>query len=115
MEEIVDYQSSDGNEVFMSFTDVSMLLLVFFIYMYSISSINSDEIDKMSKSIKESLGFESAQKVTMDDPESTAVYQQINPQDTDLDNEQMIVLQQDVLFKPGSAAIKSVAPAAVAM
>ena len=106
MEEVTQEDGSDGNEVFMSFTDVSMLLLVFFIYMYSISSINTNEIEKMSQSIKESLGFESAEKVTIDDPESTAVYQEINPEDTQLDNEQMIVLQQDVLFKPGSAVIK---------
>ena len=36
----------DGNEYYMSFTDIAMLLLVFFIYLYSISSINQSTIEQ---------------------------------------------------------------------
>ena len=96
----------DGNEYYMSFTDIAMLLLVFFIYLYSISSINQSSIEQASNMIKESLGFEDETQATLEEIESNTVYTDNMPKKTDLDNEMMISLNQDLLFIPGSATIK---------
>ena len=96
----------DSNEYYMSFTDIAMLLLVFFIYLYSISSINQSTIEQASNMIKESLGFEDNTQTTIEEVESSTVYTENMPKKTDLDNEMMISLNQDVLFVPGSATIK---------
>ena len=96
----------DGNEYYMSFTDVAMLLLVFFIYLYSISTINMAEIEQASNMVKESLGFQDNIKSTIEEVDSSTVYTDNMPKQTELDNEMMISLNQDVLFLPGSATIK---------
>ena len=82
----------DGNEYYMSFTDIAMLLLVFFIYLYSISSINQSTIEQASNMIKESLGFEDNTQTTIEEVESSTVYTENMPKKTDLDNEMMISL-----------------------
>ena len=107
MEEIdLNSGGDDGNDYYMSFTDISLLLLVFFIYLYSISTINMNEIEQVSNVVKESLGFESLTKSSQDETVETASNISDIPKQTDLDNEMMISLNQDVLFLPGSAMIK---------
>ena len=88
----------DGNEYYMSFTDIAMLLLVFFIYLYSISSINQSSIEQASNMIKESLGFEDETQATLEEIESNTVYTDNMPKKTDLDNEMMISFWQCILY-----------------
>ena len=102
----LNLHSYDGNDYYMSFTDIAMLLLVFFIYLYSISTVNLSEIEKASIMVKESLGFKDNIQTVIDDVESATVYTDNIPKQTELDNEMMISLNQDVLFLPGSATIK---------
>ena len=70
----------DGNEYYMSFTDIAMLLLVFFIYLYSISSINQSTIEQASNMIKESLGFEDNTQTTIEEVERVCLLEEPLPE-----------------------------------
>ena len=107
--EIIDNKASS---FFVSFTDVVLLLLVFFVYLYSISTINTDKFERISDGVKQNLGFfdvsnRSMQVASQDKNELV----QLSNQSTDLDNDLLVSLSQDVLFLSGSTRLTADAKA----
>lgn len=97
---------NNASSFFTSFTDVVLLLLVFFIYLYSISTINRDKFQKITEGVKKNLGFFSisspstALRINDDKPVEV-----IANRETDLDTSLMVSLQKDILFEIGSSKL----------
>ena len=94
--ETYSHKITDSTRFFISFTDVVLLLLVFFVYLYSISTINKDKVERISQGVKQNLGIISSQRV------NDALITPSQPPSTDFDNELLVSLSQDILFSPGS-------------
>ena len=100
-----------GDSFFISFTDVVSLLLIFFIYLISLSSFNSAEIELISQNVGSEYKVESmVQEITKNtDQDILADPLQIligMTEDNLLQDESIrLSLDQDLLFKPGSAKL----------
>ena len=100
-----------GDSFFISFTDVVSLLLIFFIYLISLSSFNSAEIELISQNVGSEYNVESiVQEITKKtDQDILADPLQIlvgMTEDNLLQDESIrLSLDQDLLFKPGSAKL----------
>ena len=71
------------------------------IYLYSISTINQDKFERISVGVKQNLGiFNNENNKSTDSTQKKS---------TDLDNELLVSLSQDVLFAEGSTKLTSTA------
>ena len=87
---------------FSSFTDICLLLLVFFIFLLSFSSFHVNYLTEISDGVKSALGsFSPTQTPPIDTPTPTHYPQ------TDLDAGLFISLNQDVLFNSGKTSLKN--------
>ena len=106
------FKSSNEDSFFISFTDIVTLLLIFFIYLTTISNFNSDDIDTLTKKISKKfnvnpiakdLAAEPTKHFAATDPWMN-LHQTIHNQL--LPNEAIrLSLDQNLLFKPGSATL----------
>lgn len=101
----------ENQSFFVSFTDIVTLLLIFFIYLTTISNFNSSELDIVSEQISSKFQVELLSKNNISnlnsenvaDPWSTmskTLHQNLLP------NESIrLSLDQSLLFRPGSASL----------
>ncbi|RAP27760.1 hypothetical protein DID78_05915 [Candidatus Marinamargulisbacteria bacterium SCGC AG-343-D04] len=99
-------ENTKNHSFFISFTDISLLLLVFFIYLFSISTVTPNKVKTISIGIQKSLGLFNEDTSLSSVTESESLNDSLTQLSTPLDNELLISLSQDILFVPGSAKIK---------
>ena len=101
----------EGDSFYISFTDIVTLLLIFFIYLISISSFNMSDIETLSKHVGSKFKIDSlveevtkkTEKRVLTDPWmniSQTLHNNLLPEETI-----RLSLDQELLFKPGSAAL----------
>ena len=88
----INLEASTEDSFYVSFTDVLSLLLIFFIYLVSISTINPAQLLSVSQSVKKHLGLHSPSPPNI----NIAVTNQYAKPNIKL------TLNQDFLFSPGS-------------
>ncbi len=111
------YQFEDNQSFFVSFTDIVTLLLIFFIYLTTISNFNATELETVSKHLSSTFNIDSISEKPIETPDSVT---EIDPwaslsdtlQINQLPNEALrLSLDQSLLFRPGSADLLEVGQA----
>ena len=99
------YAKSPNQNFFTSFTDVVFILLIFFIYFFTVSVISDSKVTRMSTGIKYSLGV-FQEDMSMGHQEVVENQELLRAGiSTDFDNGQLISLEHDFLFAPGGAVL----------
>ena len=105
------FSTSESDSFFISFTDIVTLLLIFFIYLVSISSFNVSEIEVLTKQIGSQFRINSiVEEITTKTDERVMTDPWMNIRKTIHNNllpEETIrlSLDQELMFKPGSATL----------